>query len=98
MRKFTGLYTQMYKSYKYYKSILICISEWILPLEGWFYQKWSHIDNSSKLKLFRGNVHTKNGERLRASGGLSYTRMRELFLKRVSGLGYDPKHFGLHSL
>ena len=43
VRKFTGLYTQMYKSYKYYKSIFICISEWILPLEGWFYQKWSHI-------------------------------------------------------
>ena len=38
-----GSYTQMYKSYKYYKSILICISEWILPLEGWFYQKWSQL-------------------------------------------------------
>ena len=33
----------MYKSYKYYKYIFICISEWILPLEGWFYQKWSQI-------------------------------------------------------
>ena len=43
VRKFTGLYPQMYKSYKYYKSLLICISEWILPLEGWFCQKWSHI-------------------------------------------------------
>ena len=43
MRKFTGLYPQMYKSYKFYKSILICISEWILPPEGWFCQKWSHL-------------------------------------------------------
>ena len=33
----------MYKSYKFYISILICISEWILPPEGWFCQKWSHI-------------------------------------------------------
>ena len=35
----------MYKSYKFYKSILICISEWILPPEGWFCQKWSHMLN-----------------------------------------------------
>ena len=33
----------MYKSYKFYKSILICITEWILPPEGWFCQKWSHL-------------------------------------------------------
>ena len=36
----------MYKSYKFYKSILICISEWILPPEGWFCQKWSHMINT----------------------------------------------------
>ena len=36
----------MYKSYKFYKSILICISELILPPEGWFCQKWSHMINN----------------------------------------------------
>ena len=30
------------------------------------YYSLGHIDNSSKLKLFRGIMHTKNGERLRA--------------------------------
>ena len=35
----------MHKSYKFYKPILICISEWILPPEGWFCQKWSHMIN-----------------------------------------------------
>ena len=35
----------MYKSYKFYKSILICISEWILPPKGWFCQKWSQMIN-----------------------------------------------------
>ena len=36
----------MYKSYKFYKSILICISESILPPEGWFCRKWSHMINT----------------------------------------------------
>ena len=56
------------------------------------------IDLTTKLRLFRGIVHTKQGERLRASGALSYTRMRELFLGKLSELGLDPKQFGLHSL
>ena len=29
---------------------------------------------------------------------LSYTRLRELFLSKLSELGFDPKQFGLHSL
>ncbi len=41
---------------------------------------------------------TKRGERLRASGGLIYTTMRELFLHRIAKLGFDPKKYGLHSL
>ena len=40
----------------------------------------------------------KHSERLRASGSLSYTRMRELFLIKMEELGYDPKQFSLHSL
>ena len=53
---------------------------------------------TSKLRLFRGIVHTRGGERLRAAGSLSYTRMRELLLAKLAQLGYDPKLFGLHSL
>jgi integrase len=56
------------------------------------------IVHTSRLPLFRGIVHSKNGEHLRAAGGLSYTRMRELFLKKIAELGFDPKPFGLHSL
>ena len=57
------------------------------------------ISPSSKLKLFRGIVNsTKNGERLRQSGSLSYTRMREILLKKLDELGYDKSQFSLHSL
>ena len=53
---------------------------------------------SSKLHLFRGIIHVKAGDHLRAAGSLSYTRMRELVLAKLSQLGYDPKLFSLHSL
>ena len=58
----------------------------------------AEISLSSDLLLFRGVVNTAKGERLRPSGGLSYTRMRELFLAKLSQLGYDRTQFGLHSL
>ena len=53
---------------------------------------------ASPEKLFRAIVHTKTGERLRESGGLSYSRLRELLSDRIQGLGMDPKQFGMHSL
>lgn len=62
------------------------------------YIAMAEIDLASEARLFRGIVHTKQGERLRASGSLSYTRMRELFLSKLSELGFDAKQFGLHSL
>lgn len=62
------------------------------------YVAMASISLSTKLRLFRGIVHSKAGERLRASGSLSYTRARELFLGKISSLGFDPKQFGLHSL
>ena len=43
-------------------------------------------------------VHTKSGEKLKKKGGLSYTRMREIVLEKLSELGLDRKLFGLHSL
>lgn len=58
----------------------------------------AQLSSSSNLLLFRGITHTKSGERLRSTGGLSYTRMRELFMAKLKELGYDAKQFGLHSL
>ena len=45
-------------------------------------------------KVFRAIDSTKNGQRLRKSGGISYTRLRE----KIERLGMDPKAFGMHSL
>ena len=39
----------------------------------------------------------KQGEKLRLSGGISYTRARELNLSKITDLGYDAGQFGLHS-
>ena len=62
------------------------------------YMLMAEISTSSSSKLFRGIVRTKNGERLRRNGSLSYTRMREVFLAKLTALGFDAKQFGLHSL
>ena len=56
------------------------------------------LENTLKECVFRGISVTKNGERLRKTGGLSYSRLRELLLSKISQLGYDPKPFGLHSV
>jgi len=52
----------------------------------------------SDVFLFRGIVKTKNGEKLRESGPLSYTTVREQFRSKLIQLGYSPEGFGLHSL
>ena len=41
------------------------------------------IVNMSEEKLFQGISKTKKRERLRATGGLSYTRWRELLLAKL---------------
>ena len=48
--------------------------------------------------LFRGLCNTKNYSKLRNSGGLSYTRAREVVLDMLTAIGLDRKQFGLHSL
>lgn len=48
------------------------------------YIEMANISPSPSLFLFRGITKTKQGERLRASGSLSYTRMRELFLAKLT--------------
>ena len=48
--------------------------------------------------LFRPISKTKNGEKLRESGHISYSCLRELFKKKLTQLGYNQVEFGLHSL
>ena len=56
------------------------------------------VTGASDKFLFRGLVKTKAGYKLRASGGLSYSRVRELVLEKLTALGLDKRLFGLHSL
>ena len=53
--------------------------------------------NSYKF-LIRGLSKTKDGYRLRVSGGLSYSRVRKLIPENLIALGLDKWKFGLHSL
>ena len=48
--------------------------------------------------LFRPICKTKEGEKLRDSGNISYSCLRELFKKTLAQLGYNQVEFGLHSL
>lgn len=68
----------------------------VAMMEKYFAQ--AGLSHSSSLLVFRGITRTKHGERLRGAGGLSYTRMRELFNAKWKELGFDVKQFGLHSL
>ena len=61
------------------------------------YFELARLSHASNERLFRGICKTKNGELLRQSGSLSYTRMRELVLSKFHDLGFDEKVFGLHS-
>lgn len=46
----------------------------------------------------RGILHTKSGAKLWASGGLSYTCVRELVLEKLEAIGLDRCQFGVHNL
>ena len=61
------------------------------------YVGMAEIELSSDERLFRAITKTKNGERLRRSGSVSYTRVRELILNKIQLLGYDASLFGVHS-
>ena len=52
---------------------------------------------SDERYLFRGIVRTKKEERLRKSRSISYTRVREIILKKFEQLGIDTQQLGLHS-
>ena len=61
------------------------------------YYKLAAFDPASTKQLFRAIIHTKNGEKLRESGSLSYTRIRELLQSKLQSLGYDAALYGTHS-
>ena len=58
----------------------------------------ARIPRNSRLFLFRHITKTKEGERLKDGGVLSYTTLRELLKAKVRQLGYPADKFGLHSL
>ena len=62
------------------------------------YMELADIAPSSDSFLFRAVVRTKEGEKLRQSGKLGYSTLRELFKKKLVELGYPAEQFGLHSL
>ena len=68
----------------------------VAMMERYFYLADIHGDSDKH--LFSGLSSTKEGYQLRASGGISYTRVRELVLGKIAAIGLDPKQFGLHSL
>ena len=59
------------------------------------YIEKANIPFDGERSLFRGLIA---GMRLRPSGGLSYTRVRELVLEMLSGVGLEKSKYGLHSL
>ncbi|KAK3095272.1 hypothetical protein FSP39_012523 [Pinctada imbricata] len=64
------------------------------------YLALAEIDDEEENFLFRqlSFCHSSNSYKLRKSGHLSYTRVRELFLEKLHCLGLDTTKFGLHSL
>ena len=69
---------------------LVAMLEWYMLRVG--------LDTKSKLFLFRGITKTGNGKRLRSTGTLSYTTVREQFRSKMRELGYSVSGYGLHSL
>ena len=68
----------------------------MVMLERYF--KLAGIKGEQDKFLFRGLVTTKNGSWLRNTGGLSYTRAREVVLDMLEAIGLDKRQVGLHSL
>ena len=53
---------------------------------------------SDQRRLFRPISKSKKSERLRDSGCITYSCLRDLFRRKPKHLGYNPDEFGLHSL
>ena len=67
----------------------------VAKLERYF--EAADIKGDADKLLFRGRMSTKQGYCLCPSGGISYTRVRELVLEKLE-IGLDRKTFSLHSL
>ena len=68
----------------------------VAMLEHYMYA--AEITPGSELFLFQDIYKTAGGEKLRDTGSLSYTIVRELFRRKLADLGHSPDGFGLHSL
>ena len=62
------------------------------------YMKTTGMSWEDERFLFRPIQTTKKGQRLRESGKISYSCLREAFKKKITVLGLPPGEFGLHSL
>ena len=76
-------------------------THWVSNIPVSMMERYFHtakLDRTSRGKLFRSIVLTKEGESLHNAGGLSYSSLRELLLDKIAKLGFDPALFGMHSL
>ena len=62
------------------------------------YAKLAALGQDQEKLIFCGIVSTKSDVRLHTPGSLSYTRIREMFLKKLVEIGLDKSKYGLHSL
>ena len=62
------------------------------------YMRMAGNEQHSEAYLFRAIIKYKYGEKLRASGRITYSALKELFKRKLVELGHSPDKFGLHSL
>ena len=62
------------------------------------YMRVAGIDQHSDLFLFREITKSRHGEKLRSTGRITYSTLRELFRKKLIELGHPSDRYGLHSL
>ena len=96
------LYIQQSKTDQYRDGASVVIAKSVSPeicpvFRLQEYIRLASIDLHTPERLFRAITKTKSGERLRGSGSISYTRIRELVMAKFKQLGYDASKFGLHS-
>ena len=61
------------------------------------YFKKAAMEHDASVFGFRGIVHTKADGRLRQSGHISYSRVRELMKHKLTSTGYDVLRISMHS-
>ena len=94
--------TDQYRNGAVYNIVVIartgtnCCS--VAMLERYMHLANISVANLSVEYLFRCLISTKNGQKLRDSTNLSYTRACELVLGMLESTGLDHEQFSLHSL